>query len=98
MANPAYHYLYNNTRWRKKRRAQLNEYPLCEMCLELDRTTIATVADHVIPHRGNEHLFWNGKLQSLCADCHNGPKASFEATGKMRGCDVNGQPLRPNAW
>ena len=32
-------------------------------------------------------------LQPLCATCHSGAKASFERTGKLRGCDVDGVPL-----
>jgi hypothetical protein len=44
--------------------------------------TIATVADHVEPHRGNMDLFWHGPLQSLCATHHSGAKQSAEATGR----------------
>ena len=42
----------------------------------------ATVCDHVLPHRGDEHLFWNGAVQSLCARCHNSAKQAEEAAGQ----------------
>ena len=59
-------------RWEKARAAHLAEHPLCEECLRQHRLTPATVVDHVVPHRGDERLFWDaGNLQSLCAPCHN---------------------------
>ena len=81
-------------RWRRLRKMLLSEEPLCRMCQGLGKATLATVVDHIIPRRagGTDD---RGNLQSLCAPCHNGPKASYEATGKLRGCDVNGVPLDP---
>ena len=33
---------------------------------------MATVADHIIPHKGNLELFWDeGNLQALCKSCHD---------------------------
>jgi hypothetical protein len=55
--------------------------PLCAMCLTEGRTTAATVADHVTPHRGDPELFWHGDLQSLCAACHSLFKQSEERGG-----------------
>jgi 5-methylcytosine-specific restriction enzyme A len=51
------------------------------MCLEEGRTTPATVADHVTPHRGEPMLFWRGKLQSLCVLHHNSSKQRAEKRG-----------------
>ena len=81
-------------RWRKLRRMVLADESLCRMCAEIGRTTLATVVDHIKPKRdgGTDE---RDNLQPLCAPCHNGAKQSFEATGKVRGCDVNGQPLDP---
>jgi 5-methylcytosine-specific restriction protein A len=88
-------HLYNNHAWRKRRAAQLAEHPLCKLCMDLrGRVTPATVADHVVPHRGDPVLF-EGPLMSLCATCHSSTKQEIEATGRMRGCDVNGYPLDP---
>jgi len=54
-------------RWNKARILFLNQYPLCTMCNEP-----ATVVDHIIPHKGNEQLFWDElNWQSLCTKCHN---------------------------
>jgi 5-methylcytosine-specific restriction enzyme A len=85
--------LYNNRRWRAKRAALLREHPLCASCLAQGKYTPATVADHVIPHRNDPDLFWNGKLQALCDTCHNSAKKIEEAGGVAPGCDKNGLPL-----
>jgi hypothetical protein len=83
--------MYNNTAWRKRRLRQLQAEPLCRMCRDMGRLTEATVADHIEPHHG-DHVKFAGPLQSLCAACHSGAKQAYEATGKVRGCDVNGYP------
>jgi hypothetical protein len=36
--------------------------------------TPATIADHVESHRGDWSAFLTGKLQSLCARCHDSLK------------------------
>ncbi len=41
--------------------------------------TLATVADHIEPHRGDGIKFWNFRnLQSLCATCHSSFKQMME--------------------
>lgn len=93
------HPWYHTTRWRKLREAQLKAYPLCAMCEKSGRDTIATVADHVVPHRGDSELFWHGKLQSLCSTCHGAAKAMQERHGYSQACDVNGFPVdRGHPW
>lgn len=62
-----------------KRRQQLTAHPLCKMCQAEGKATAATIADHVTPHRGDEALFWNGELQSLCKRHHDSDKALIEA-------------------
>jgi 5-methylcytosine-specific restriction protein A len=57
------------------------EHPLCVKCLEREIVTVATTADHIIPHRGDPHLFWHGELQALCAPCHSQDK-QLEENGK----------------
>jgi 5-methylcytosine-specific restriction protein A len=84
-------------KWRKRRARQLAEYPICRLCQEIrGHVTPATVADHVVPHRGDPILF-SGSLQSLCEDCHNSVKQSLEKGGEgfIRGSDVQGNPLDP---
>lgn len=92
-----YRHLYKTARWQKDRLAQLDEFPLCALCLEYGEVVAATIVDHVEPHRGNEELFFNGKKQSLCKPCHDGPKQREEAAGKLIGCDVNGFPRDPDS-
>ena len=67
-------------RWQRAREAYLREHPLCVMCQAEGRVTAATVVDHVVPHRGDERLFWDrGNWQGLCARCHSGTKQRMEA-------------------
>lgn len=65
------------------------------MCQKRGRTTAATVVDHVVPHRGNEALFFGGALQSLCKACHDGAKQTEERRGYSREVGVDGFPLDP---
>ena len=88
--------LYNSASWKRKRLAQLQAEPLCRYCKAAGKITMATVADHIVPHRGNVELFYYGRLQSLCAQCHSGAKQELELTGKLRGCDTDGLPLDAN--
>ena len=91
-------HLYDR-KWRKRREQQLRAHPLCRLCLEVRvKVTAATVADHVVPHRGDPVLF-EGPLQSLCKECHDSWKQSIENGGHIKGCDASGMPLDPNhAW
>ena len=65
------------------------------MCLADNRVTAATVADHVIPHRGDPLLFWQGQLQSLCALHHNSSKRQIENKGFTNHIGRDGWPLDP---
>lgn len=69
---------YDELRWQKKRSRQLTLMPLCEYHARLSQYVPATVADHVIPHKCDATLFWQGKLQSLCYDCHASVKRKLE--------------------
>jgi 5-methylcytosine-specific restriction protein A len=71
--------LYNTARWRNLRDIELAEERLCVMCLEEGVTTLATVRDHVEPHRGDVDKFWNGERQSLCKTHHDRDKQRLEA-------------------
>jgi len=57
----------------------------------------ATICDHVIPHRGDRDLFWNGETQSLCAPCHDAIKQSEERGSDAYSSitDAQGFPLDP---
>ena len=89
--------LYDTQRWKRRRAAFLRAHPLCRFCEATSRVTLATLVDHKTPHKGDETLFWDQtNWQSLCKPCHDGAKAELESTGRIRGCDVHGQPLDPN--
>ncbi|HKM39927.1 MAG TPA: HNH endonuclease [bacterium] len=64
--------LYKTARWQKLRKRVLSVQPLCAECGRQGRIAMATVADHIIPHKGNLELFWDeGNLQALCKSCHD---------------------------
>ncbi|HEY1878411.1 MAG TPA: hypothetical protein VGG68_00615 [Caulobacteraceae bacterium] len=68
--------------------------PFCVMCLEQSGVyVIATVADHVKPHRGDERQFWFGRLQSLCVTHHNRDKQLIEHGRPLLGVDDDGWPI-----
>ena len=75
---------YTTYRWKRRSKAQLFEHPLCVFCAAKGLVTIATVADHVVPHRGNWNLFRLGDLQSLCKHCHDSVKKYDEQPAAIR--------------
>ena len=91
----AWHALYNTSKWKRLRVLQLTAHPLCKLCLERGTPTVATVVDHVVPHRGDRTLFFLGELQSLCEPCHNIEKKREEMHGFRPGVDADGWPTDP---
>lgn len=84
MTTPEHKSWYKTARWQKHRARFLALNPLCVMCAKEGRTTPARVADHLIPHRGDETAFWTGELQALCFTHHNSDKQRVERGGKAR--------------
>ncbi|MEG0936266.1 MAG: HNH endonuclease signature motif containing protein [Clostridia bacterium] len=61
-----------DSRWRKARTLYLRKHPLCAECRRNGVLTPATVVDHIVPHRGDERLFWDeANWQPLCKTCHD---------------------------
>lgn len=59
-------------RWRKSREGFLNKHPLCAECERNGLITAATVVDHIVPHKGDDTLFWDREnWQPLCKTCHD---------------------------
>lgn len=63
------------TAWQKASKAFLRAHPLCQ-CSECDegrkRVTAAQVVDHIVPHRGDQALFWDRtNWQSMAKRCHD---------------------------
>ena len=63
-------------RWRRARRRYLARHPLCVACAAAERLEPATVVDHVVPHRGDQELFWDeANWAALCKPCHDAKTA-----------------------
>jgi 5-methylcytosine-specific restriction protein A len=59
--------------WHKASRLYLAEHPLCAICLQKNPPVVkaAVLVDHIIPHKGDQVLFWDvTNWQSACDDCH----------------------------
>lgn len=76
-----------NSRWQKARETFLRRRPLCKMCEDEGRITAATIVDHIIPHRGDQDLFWDtdNNWQPLCKLHHDKVKQAEEKSGQGRG-------------
>ena len=60
------------SRWQKASRRYLAANPLCAQCMKEGRYVRATVVDHIVPHRGDQKLFWDeNNWQALCKRCHD---------------------------
>jgi 5-methylcytosine-specific restriction enzyme A len=82
-----------NERWKKARATYLKHHPLCAMCAQQGRTTIAVLVDHIKPHKGDSGLFWDKtNWQSLCKHCHDSIKQRIEIHGGDYGCGLDGVP------
>ncbi len=73
-------------RWQKARKQYLKAHPLCECedCKENKLIKVATVVDHIIPHKGNMTLFWDRtNWQTMTKTCHDRKTAKYDgAWGK----------------
>lgn len=64
---------YTSNRWRQLRTIQLNQHPLCEVCLLVGRIVTGEHVDHIDGNRDNNSL---ENLQTLCHSCHSRKHAS----------------------
>jgi 5-methylcytosine-specific restriction enzyme A len=61
-----------DSQWDKARRTYLTRHPLCVQCEKEGRVVVAVVVDHVVPHKGDQRLFWDtANWQALCVMHHN---------------------------
>lgn len=74
---------YSTARWQRLRWQVLTEAMFtCAMCGRLVADTSKLVADHKVPHRGDEALFWDASnIQCLCKPCHDRVKQREERQG-----------------
>lgn len=72
-------------RWRQYSRAFIRRHPLCAICAAEGRTTATECVDHIVPHKGDESLFWDrNNHQPACITC-NSRKAALQEGGFGRG-------------
>ncbi len=58
--------------WQKARKQYLSAHPLCVECMKEGRYVRVTDVDHIIPHRGDQRLFWErSNWQALCHGHHS---------------------------
>lgn len=68
-------------KWQQARAQFLREHPHCVICKADDQVTAATVVDHIVPHRGDQSLFWRrSNWQALCVAHHSRDKQREEAS------------------
>lgn len=86
-----------NSRWRKARESYLKSHPLCVMCEEQNKIVVATVVNHIIPHKGDQSLFWDkSNWQAVCKLHHDSTIQRQEKQNIIVGCDESGFPLNPD--
>lgn len=68
--------------WDKQRLLFLDENPLCVDHFKRKLIEAATVVDHIIPHKGDQALFWDkNNWQPLCKQCHDRKTATEDKGG-----------------
>jgi 5-methylcytosine-specific restriction protein A len=64
-------------------------HPLCVCCLAHGVSASAVVLDHIVPHKGNQSLFWDpDNWQGLCEWCDKRLKRPIENRWLSKGGDV----------
>lgn len=76
------------------RKAHLSRHPLCWYCDQSGRVAVATVVDHIKPHRGDPVLAFDpDNLRSSCKPCHDSAAQLKDIHGYAPGVGVDGLPL-----
>lgn len=70
--------MYASRKWRELRKSILLDRVTCAVCGDE-----ASEVDHIVPHRGDNNLFWNvDNMQVLCKSCHSKKTAQEVNTRK----------------
>jgi hypothetical protein len=85
----------HSARWQNRIKHQLKIEPLCRFCKQQGIVEPATIVDHVVPHRGDQNLYWFGALASLCKPHHDRTKQRVELHGFSNEIGNDGWPLDP---
>ena len=79
--------------WQSVAKAYRVQHPYCVGCAAIGRREPATCVDHIIPHRGDQLLFWDkNNWQSSCAWHHNAIKQQLEGMYETK--TINVQDMR----
>lgn len=64
------------------------------MCQAEGRITAASVVDHIVPHKGDQALFWDveGNWQALCKLHHDSQKQREERGTAVQAIGEDGWP------
>lgn len=88
---------YASKPWRRLRAIVLREEPTCREC-----GAPSYIAAHIHSRRDRPSLeLKRGNIRGLCKPCHDSETATLDhafgnpRSTKLRGCDVNGNPLDP---
>ena len=87
---------YAMPRWRRLRRLQLQQHPLCDWCTTRGDVRLAEVVHHEEPHKGDITKFFDSKLVSLCKRCHDSIAQQIEVYGYVRDVGSDGWPVDAN--
>lgn len=68
-------------RWQKYRKFFLTIHPLCAICEKEGLIRVATVVDHIIPHKGNMAIFWDKTNHMALCKRHHDIKTATEDGG-----------------
>jgi 5-methylcytosine-specific restriction protein A len=67
--------------------------------LQTNRRRLHLVVDHIIPHKGDQRLFWDrSNWQPLCPDHHDIVKQREEQGRETGPVDINGRPVGDHPW
>lgn len=67
--------------------------------LETNRRRVGLRVDHIVPHKGDQRLFWNqDNWQPLCADDHDIVKQREEHGQQTGAVDISGRPVGAHPW
>lgn len=71
---------YKTQRWKRLRwNVLVRDLFTCQKCGRIEANTSLLVADHKVPHRGDETRFWDAQnLWCLCKGCHDSAKQREE--------------------
>ncbi len=77
---------YSSSKWIRLRDRFRTEHPLCAHAAKDANCTLTTdVVDHIVPHRGDEHLMFDeANLQPLCYHCHGVKTAEEVKLGRIQ--------------